>query len=269
MRRWGSVPVRQQVTRAPRVVLTADDFGLTLAVNEAVERAHREGVLTAASLMVAGDAAADAIRRAKAMPGLRVGLHLVLVDGPVVLPDGLAPGRVLPNEQVRLAFRQLLRPRALRREVAAQFRAFAASGLVLDHANAHKHMHMHPLVARALIAEGRHHGLRAVRVPAEPGAGMWCALLRWQVRAAGLAAPDAVWGLRDSGHMDTRHTLAVARRLVPGLNEIYFHPATERDPLLARLMPDYDHLGELEALLSPEVRAALGPARRGGYLDLI
>ncbi len=254
---------------APRVVITADDFGLTPAVNEAVERAHREGVLTAASLMVAGDAAADAIRRARAMPGLRVGLHLVLVDGPVMLPDGLGPGRVLPNEQVRLAFRQLLRPRALRREVAAQFRAFAASGLVLDHANAHKHMHMHPLVARAMLAEGRQHGLRAVRVPQEPGANLWCGLLRRQVRAAGLATPDTVWGLRDTGHMDLQHALAIARRLGPGLNEIYFHPATDRDALLTALMPDYDHAGELAALLSPALREALGSARRGGYLDLI
>ncbi|MDE2333144.1 MAG: hopanoid biosynthesis-associated protein HpnK [Rhodospirillales bacterium] len=253
----------------PRVVITADDFGLSLAVNEAVERAHREGVLTAASLMVAGDAAADAIRRAKAMPGLRVGLHLVLVDGPVVVPDGLAPGRVLPNSQVRLAFRQLLRPRALRREVAAQFRAFAASGLVLDHANAHKHMHMHPLVAGSMIAEGRQHGLRAVRVPEEPGSGLWCGWLRRQVRAAGLAAPDAVWGLADTGHMDTSRALAAMGRLRPGLNEIYFHPATERDPLLVRLMPDYDHEGELAALVSPDLRRALQPMRRGGYLDLI
>ncbi len=254
---------------APRVVITADDFGLTPAVNEAVERAHREGVLTAASLMVAGDAAADAIRRARAMPGLRVGLHLVLVDGPVMLPDGLGQGRTLPNEQVRLAFRQLLRPRALRREVAAQFRAFAASGLVLDHANAHKHMHLHPLVARAMLAEGRQHGLRAVRVPQEPGAKLWCGLLRRQVRAAGLAAPDAVWGLRDTGHMDLQHALAITRRLAPGLNEVYFHPATDRDALLTALMPDYDHVGELAALLSPALREALGSARRGGYLDLI
>ena len=253
----------------PRVVLTADDFGLSTSVNEAVERAHREGILTAASLMVAGDAAADAIRRAKSLPGLRVGLHLVLVDGPVVLADELGPGHMLPNAQVRLAFRQLLRPRALRREVAAQFRAFAASGLALDHANAHKHMHMHPLVARALIAEGREHGLRAVRVPEEPGAGLWCGLLRWQVRAAGLAAPDAVWGLADTGHMDTTRTLAAVRKLVAGLNEIYFHPATDRDALLIRLMPNYDHVGELAALLSAEVRAALKGTRRGGYLDLI
>lgn len=253
----------------PRVVLTADDFGLSLAVNEAVERAFREGVLTAASLMVAGDAAADAISRAKRLEGLAVGLHLVLVDGPVMIPDGLAPGTALPNEQVKLAFRQLLRPRALRREVAAQFRAFAASGLTLDHANAHKHMHMHPMVARALIAEGRHHGLRAVRVPEEPGAGMWCGLLRRQVRAAGLAAPDRVLGLRDTGHMDTARAVAAAARLHPGLNEIYFHPAAERDALLCRLMPDYDHVGELAALLSPALREALGPALRGGYLDLI
>ncbi len=69
-----------------RVILTADDFGLSEAVNEAVERAHRDGVLTSASLMVAGPAAADAVRRARRLPALRVGLHLVVVEGPAVLP---------------------------------------------------------------------------------------------------------------------------------------------------------------------------------------
>ena len=69
-----------------RVIFTADDFGLTCSVNEAVERAHRAGALQAASLMVAGAAAADAVRRARGLPGLRVGLHLVVIEGPAVLP---------------------------------------------------------------------------------------------------------------------------------------------------------------------------------------
>ncbi|MGH7212438.1 MAG: ChbG/HpnK family deacetylase, partial [Acetobacteraceae bacterium] len=74
-----------------QIILTADDFGLSVAVNEAVEQAHRQGMLTAASLMVAGEAAEDAVRRARAMPALRVGLHLVLVEGRAVLPHSAIP----------------------------------------------------------------------------------------------------------------------------------------------------------------------------------
>jgi predicted glycoside hydrolase/deacetylase ChbG (UPF0249 family) len=69
-----------------KLIVNADDFGLAVPVNEAVERAHREGILASASLMMGGEAAADAIERAQRLPGLRVGLHLVLVEGRPVLP---------------------------------------------------------------------------------------------------------------------------------------------------------------------------------------
>ena len=93
-----------------RLIVSADDFGLSVAVNEGIERAHREGVLTAASLMVAGPAAADAVARARANPGLRVGLHLVAVEGPAVLPASEIPDLVdasgqFSSDQVRLALR--------------------------------------------------------------------------------------------------------------------------------------------------------------------
>src|SRR6185312_16149728 len=74
-----------------RLIVTADDFGASVAVNEAVEQAHRRGILTCASLMVAGEAAADAVVRARAMPKLGAGLHLVLVDGRPVLPPETVP----------------------------------------------------------------------------------------------------------------------------------------------------------------------------------
>ncbi|MEO9191466.1 MAG: hopanoid biosynthesis-associated protein HpnK [Acetobacteraceae bacterium] len=153
-----------------RLIVTADDFGLSEAVNEAVERGHRDGILTAASLMVAGPAAADAVRRAKSMPSLAVGLHLVVIEGPAVLHQAIAPGGQFPSEQFRLGVNYFFRPRARRQlaaEIRAQFEAFAATGLPLDHANAHKHMHLHPTVGRLLIDIGREFGLRAVRVPAE------------------------------------------------------------------------------------------------------
>ena len=158
------------------VVFTADDFGLSESVNEAVERAHRDGILNAASLMVAGPAAADAVRRARALPSLRVGLHLVVIEGPAVLPVTVIPDLVdaagqFPSDQFRLGVRYFFRPqvrRQLAAEIRAQFAAFAATGLTLDHANAHKHMHMHPTMGRLMIDIGRDFGLRAVRVPAEP-----------------------------------------------------------------------------------------------------
>src|SRR5580704_497275 len=161
-----------------QAIFSADDFGLTGAVNEAVELAHREGALTHASLMVAGPAAADAVRRTRALPGLRVGLHLVVIEGPAVLPPAEIPDLVdaagqFPSDQVRLGIEYFFRPRVRRQlaaEIHAQFTAFAATGLTLDHANAHKHMHLHPTVGRLLIAIGREFGLPAVRIPAEPPA---------------------------------------------------------------------------------------------------
>jgi hopanoid biosynthesis associated protein HpnK len=264
-----------------RAIFSADDFGLSLAVNEGVERAHRAGLLSTASLMVAGDAAADAIRRARAMPALRVGLHLVVIEGPAVLPPADIAALVdgdgqFPSDQLGLGLRYAFSRTAraqLAREVAAQFRAFAASGLPLDHANAHKHMHLHPLVGRLLIEAGAAHGLRAIRIPAEPAAVMtalgvpqgpgarallaWTRLLRAQAQRAGLRTNDHVFGLAWSGGMTEARLLRLVPRLPPGLSDIYFHPAAGRDGLLDRLMPHYDHEGEMAALLSPALRAAV------------
>jgi hopanoid biosynthesis associated protein HpnK len=264
-----------------RVVLTADDFGLSEGVNEAVERAHREGILGAASLMVAGPAAADAVGRARALPGLRVGLHLVVIEGPAVLPRAQIPDLVdrkgwFPSDQVGLGFRYFLWPgvrRQLAAEIRAQFAAFTATGLALDHADAHKHMHLHPTVGRLMIEIGREFGLTAVRVPREPvavlaacgekvGVGAralaaWTGLLGRRVRRAGMQAPDAVFGLAWSGQMTAARVRALAPHLPAGLSEVYFHPAAWREPLLTALMPDYRQEAEFSALIDPAVAAAL------------
>jgi predicted glycoside hydrolase/deacetylase ChbG (UPF0249 family) len=79
------------------LIITADDFGAAVEVNQAVELAHRDGILSAASLMVSGAAANDGVQRARTMPQLRVGLHLVLVDGKPVLPAGSVPPRSRPS----------------------------------------------------------------------------------------------------------------------------------------------------------------------------
>ncbi len=274
-----------------RVIVSADDFGLSLAVNEGVEQAYRDGVLGAASLMVAGAAAEDAVRRARALPGLRVGLHLVAIEGPAVLPPGEIPDLVdgagqFPSDQLRLGLRYAFHPRVRRQlaaEIRAQFAAFAATGLTLDHADAHKHMHLHPTVGRLMLGIGREFGLRAVRVPAEPPAVMaaaggrpglgeralyrWSALLRAQARRAGMVVPDHCFGLAWSGHMTRARLLALAPHLPAGLSEIYFHPAAGQDATLARLMAAYEHVAELAALCDPEVAAAFAGVRRTTYAE--
>lgn len=265
-----------------RVIVSADDFGLSEEANEAIEIAHRDGLLSTASLMVAGPAAEDAIARARRLPGLNVGLHLVVIEGPTVLPPSEIPLLVnaegqFPSDQLALGIRYFFRPDVrlqLAAEIEAQFTEFARTGLRLDHANAHKHMHLHPTVGRYLIESGLRYGLQAVRVPLEPpepliAAGTyndsvgsaalrrWTGLLRHQARKAGLRTNDWCFGIAWSGHMTADRVAALAAHLPEGLSEIYFHPATAKNALLERLMPTYDHQGELAALCSPGFRAGL------------
>ena len=146
-----------------RLILTADDFGAAVQVNEAVETAHTEGVLTAASLMVGGGALADAVSRARRLPRLRTGLHVVLVEGGPVLPSSELPDLVgrdglFRRDMVACAVDIFFRPAARRQllvEVAAQFEAYAATGLALDHVNTHKHFHLHPTIVGAILRVGR------------------------------------------------------------------------------------------------------------------
>jgi chitin disaccharide deacetylase len=275
------------------LIVTADDFGAARAVNEAVEVAHRRGILTAASLMIGAPAAADAIERARRMPALRVGLHLVLVDGRPVLPPAAvarlvdAEGRLrsdLTRVSVLIAGSRAAR-RQLAAEITAQFAAFRDAGLALDHCNAHKHFHLHPLVAGLLCEIGPRFGLRAVRLPREParvlrrveprtrGAhglllGPWLLALRRRLRARGLLAPDRAFGLRWSGQMTRARLAGLIRALPDGVSEIYLHPASGP---FAGATPAYHYREELEALVAPEVVSACRDAalRLGGFVDFL
>ncbi len=275
------------------LIITADDFGLDPAVNEAVEKAHRDGILSAASLMVAGPAAADAIARARRLPGLRVGLHLVLVEGAptsaTAQASSLLDGRgMLRTDMVRLAIDMVLRPtvrRQLAREIRAQFAAFRGAGLPLDHVNAHKHFHLHPLVSREIIESGLDFGLRAMRIPAEPARVLariepnapyllsrmmaaWASAPRLQAARAGLTTPAAVFGLAWSGGMTASRLAGLLRRLPAGIVEIYLHPAlADSFPGSA---PGYRYADEFAALVDPECIALARRSGRmlGGYDDV-
>jgi len=274
------------------LIVTADDFGAAMAVNEAVEQAHGHGILTAASLMVAGDAVADAVARAKRLPGLGVGLHLVLVDGRPMLPPEKVPdlvdaqGRFRANMALagmRFFFSPCVR-RQLAAEIAAQFEAFAATGLPLDHVNAHKHFHLHPTIARLIVEIGRRHGLTAARAPVEPKALLttiepipagpadhvaapWARFTKARFEKAGVLVPDQVFGLAWSGAMTAARLRAIIARLPEGLNEIYLHPATADD--YPGHAPGYRYRDELAALIDHGTRqevAARG-IRLGRFAD--
>lgn len=264
-----------------RLIVCADDFGRDVAVNEAVEEAHRDGVLTVASLMVGAPAAADAAVRAKRLPELGVGLHLVLADGVPLLPAEEVPtlvgrGGAFDPNMVRAGFRFYFSPAARRQlaaEIRAQFDAFAATGLPLDHVNGHKHIHLHPTVARLVVEIGSEYGLRAARLPFEPVAPLrltapteksaapaWSPVvsgLRRRLDRAGFAHNDQVFGIAWSGGMIEERLLGLLPHLPDGVSEIYSHPACGA----VSFVPGYRHAEELSALVSPAVRqriAALG-----------
>jgi hopanoid biosynthesis associated protein HpnK len=265
------------------LIVTADDFGLHPRVNAGIERAHREGVLKAASLMVGAPAAQDAVARALALPSLRVGLHLVLADGPALLPAGQIRALVGPDGRfgdamVRDGFRFFFLPavrRALAREIRAQFEAFARTGLPLDHVNAHKHFHLHPTVLSLVLSIGRDFGLRAVRLPFEANAPWWLkpwiALMRGRLARAGIAHNDYVVGIEHTGGMDEAAMLdALARMPADGVGEIYCHPAEAGEGPITASMRAYRHVDELDALLSPRVAEAIVNAGLvcGGFADV-
>jgi hopanoid biosynthesis associated protein HpnK len=272
-----------------RIIVNADDFGLAIPVNAAVERAHREGIVTTASLMVAEPAAADAIARAKALGTLRVGLHVVLVHGRPAAPPESIPGLLeadgmfskdLAATGVRYFFRPGIR-RQIETEVRAQFARFAASGLPLDHVNAQCHFHLHPTVLGIILRVARDYGKPPVRVPYEPFGpswrtqrdrfglrfangvllAPWVALMRARLRLAGVGSNDRVFGLSDVGHMTAERLVRYAAELPDGTTEVFFHVATGAWDGMADDLRGYELAGELAAVTDPAVAAAF--AARG------
>ncbi len=268
------------------IVITADDFGFSESVNEAVERGFRDGVLRSASLMVSAPAAADAIARARRLPGLRVGLHVTVVQGQALLAAAEIPHLVdadgrFPDNLLAAALRWFFH-RATRRElgleIAAQFAAFRATGLTLDHVDAHNHMHLHPSVLSEIL-RNLAPDEAAVRLPREPVAlagvagvllAPWIALVRARLRRAGVAHNDWLLGVRDSGRVDEACLLGYLDQLPAGDVEIHLHPAVTRDAAVTAAMPGYFNEAECAALLSPAIAARLRALdiAPGGFIDL-
>jgi hopanoid biosynthesis associated protein HpnK len=274
------------------LIVTADDFGLHRAINDAVGQAAVGGILTAASLMVGAPAAAEAVLLASSLPRLRVGLHLVLTDGAAILPPRLVPALVdsagrfanaMVSNSIRFVASRQVRGQ-LAAEIRAQFEAFAATGLPLDHVNAHKHFHLHPLILELILQIGREFGALAIRVPQEPwwfsrqSGGLmgnafllpWLGRMRRRLLSRGIAINDTVFGVSCSGQLDTPRMLAILARLPPGVTEIYSHPAVSTPRAITTSMKTYRHADELRALTDPSVRRAVADSGAvcGGYRDL-
>jgi hopanoid biosynthesis associated protein HpnK len=251
-----------------KLVLNADDFGRSGQINRAVERAHREGVLNSASLMIAGEAAEEAAEIARRNPDLSIGLHLVVVDGPSVLsaPFANRPVQLGLSYQLRRSARQKLSS-----EIGAQFERFAKTGLPMAHVDGHQHMHMHPAVFDLVLPLAEKFGARRLRIirddlrlalrhdsrqfPLKSMSGMiFMALARRclrRMRGTTLWSGDRTYGFFQSGMMDQKYVLSVLAQARDS-DEIYFHP-TEGERV--------DQLGpnpiDLATLLSPQTRLAV------------
>lgn len=220
--------------------------------------------------MVGAPATADAVERARRMPGLAVGLHVVLVNGRPVLPAERVPDLVDERGEflvdlVRAGFRFFLRPgiRAqMAAEIRAQFERFSKVGLGLDHVDAQSHMHVHPTVFGLVVRIGREYGMRAIRIPREPfgttgSIAPWLWLMRARARRAGIACNDYAFGVTEAGALTEERVLQLVEALPDGVTEIFFHPATRAFSGADRGTERFAWEGELAALTSPRVRDAI------------
>ncbi len=254
-----------------RLIVTADDFGVSPEVNRAVQAAHRGGILRFASLMAKGPAFEDAVKIARANPGLGVGLHLELCpDKPELW--GL-----------KFYFQRSLRA-FIEGQIRAQLDRCLQFGLRPTHVDGHFNIHVHPVVFPILAKASRAAGIPRIRLPGgEVGAGLsyawskgrWAdaaaslglggvfGALRRQLagRAEGLRVPERTLGLLRSGMMSEDYLLWLIDRLPPGTTEVYFHPSD--DPASAvtdRPTPTHRTVTELRTLMSPRVKDALAGA---------
>jgi hopanoid biosynthesis associated protein HpnK len=178
-----------------RLIVNADDFGLTSGVNRAIAELHNAGLVTSASLMARAAASEEAIELARLMPTLGVGCHVVLVDGEPVLPAHRIPTLVdrktgrFPNSLGRFLgrlFTGRIRSAEIEAEAAAQIALLRRHGLRLTHLDSHMHTHVFSTVLRSLLRAGRAAGIHAIRHPFEPD---------WAVRTAAGASPARVASL--------------------------------------------------------------------------
>ena len=253
-----------------RLIVNADDFGRSSSINAAVIRAHREGILTTASLMVNEAACDEAVTLAKQNPRLGVGLHLTLLCGHAALPRERIPGLVNGRGEftsspvgagMKYFFHRELRAQ-LEAEMAGQFEKFHATGLKLDHVNGHLHLHLHPAVFSILMQHAKDWNITHLRLTrdlfwlnARLARGAWLSRMihaclfgflsarsRPPLEERGIRFVPRVFGLLQNARVDEAYVTKLLRRLPPGDSELYSHPSLD------------EFKNEFDALVSPAVQ---------------
>lgn len=242
-----------------RLIVNADDFGMTSGVNRAIVELHYAGLVTSVSLMARAAASEEAMEFARSMPTLGVGCHVVLVDGEPVLPAHQVPSLVDRNtgrfpdslgEFLLRLFAGRIRSAEMEAEAAAQIALLQRQGLRLTHMDSHMHTHVFSAVLRPLLRAGHAANIRAIRHPFEP---------EWAVRAtagASLTRVASITALRalesrsrrillQEGFETTDGTIAMAgtgtlnastlrsllKKMPPGMWELVTHPGYIDDRL--------------------------------------
>ncbi len=279
-----TVLARQNILRGleKTLIITGDDFGLSSGVNQAIIKAHREGVLTSASLMVTGKAFEEAVEMARANPGLSVGLHVVLLMGRSVLLQGKIPHLVdadgnFSNSSLLAGLRYFFSgqvKRELREELKAQIEKFLSTGLSLDFISGHLNIHVHPAVFSVLVELARQFGIRAFRLPREElllnlradSSRLFSKLFHYLtfyllsrhhegvLTEKGFLFPERVYGLLQYGNMNSVYTKYLLEHLTHGVTEMYFHPCILPCPEFTYWMPDYRPMEELRVLTVKEIK---------------
>ena len=241
-----------------RLIVNADDFGLTAGVNRAIIEAHTHGIVTSATLMATGPAFEDAVRLAKQVPRLSVGCHALLIDGEPAL-DGARLPTITSTRSGKARFRDGLKsfaaraltgrldPIEIEAETTAQIRKIQSAGITVSHVDSHKHTHLFPAVLRPVLRAAIACGVRAVRNPFGPSkpltsgellarpnlwtryaefrilhtlAGKFHDAAKWQ----GMAAPDGTLGVVVTGTLDEELFRAIAAIIPEGTWEFVCHP---------------------------------------------
>ncbi len=270
-----------------QLIVNADDFGIHHEVNQAVYMAFHKGILTSTSLMAGGRAFSEAAGMALAMPSMGTGVHLTLVGGlPSVLPPEEVPSLTWEDGCLCRSYGELLerdmkgRIRAddVYREWDAQIRKIMAAGISITHMDGHQHLHMWPRFFPIALTLAMKYHIPCMRIPAESfffGAGLSSPVRtaardaltvlsrrnRKKLAPAGILSNDWFWGMIDGGHLTEKRVLQIMGRLRDGTSEIMCHPSADEAAMEACFHWGYHGSRELEALLSPEVRAAVREKR--------
>jgi predicted glycoside hydrolase/deacetylase ChbG (UPF0249 family) len=234
------------------LVVNADDFGFTADVNRGIIEAHRNGILTATTLMANGRAFDDALQRARENPSLDIGCHLVLIGGESVAD----PRRPLPASVPELVRAVGLSRLSVHEELAAQLRRLLAAGIRPTHLDTHKHTHLLPAILSAVARVSRAFGIPWIRKPLPvPVLG---SLLEWRLRRNGCRTTDHFAGFSLTGRFGTAELVRSMKGLHDGVTEFMCHPGFCGEELRgAHTRLKESRVRELEALTAPETRRTI------------